>query len=613
MLFVQPLTAQVKDTTQKYNASEIQIYSIHYPEVKEHIDTSLNEFYDYRISARRQHFYLDLGNYGSAAYPAVFKPIYYSGTHLGFDAWNIYGNDNGNPVLYYSEHPFTNLLYVQGIAGEQVFGVTHSETIKKRLNFGIDFYGIRTPGAYQHQMAKSNRITVYANYANRSGRYRAIVVYRGNKTSNLLNGGVKDSGFFKASPKTVVDVFLNQALSEHSSKSISLNQAFYIAKPAVEVLNDSVVSRYVDNPWKVFHALSISKETYRYQDVKPALSYYPQILLRSDSTIDNTLIFRLENKVGIKYYKPENKGKSVDSTGLFYGQLYAMQQYTGIDQQGRQYPGLDFFAGMDFHIEKAENTINFSGNYDLTGTNAGTFDVSMDFRKMFSRWADLTLEAEVAKTATAFTAEHYLSNHYYFEKTLNPVSWSRYGFVWRIPVIDHNLSVHYNRVLNLVVYDSLSLPRQLPAAVSIWQAAWNSHFSLGNFHLINHIVVQLSSNPDSIPLPLWSSRHSFYYEAPLFKNAIHAQIGIQVTYHSAWYAPVFNPVLGQYQLQNNFSLSTYPVMDLFFSFKLKTARIFFIGEHINQALLFPEGYYASPGYPAGDRTFRFGVNWLLFN
>ncbi len=613
LLSVQPLTAQVKDTTKKYNASEIQIYSIKYSGLKQTIDTSLEEFYDYRITARNQHFYLDLGNYGSATYPIVFKPIHYSGIHLGFDAWDIYGNDNGNPVLYSSEHPFTNLLYVQGIAGEQVFSVTHSETIKKSLNFGVDFYGIRTPGTYQHQMAKSKRVTVYANYTNRSGRYRAIMVYHQNKTSNLMNGGVKDSVFFKASPKTVVDVFLNQALSEYGRKSILLNQAFYIAKPAEKAINDSVDIRYIDNPWKVFHTLSVSKESYSYQDVKPALSYYPQILLRSDSTLDNTFILRLENKVGIKYFMPENQKKFVDSSARFYGQLYAMQQYTNIDQQGRQYPGADYYAGMDFHIGKVENKINFSGNYDVAGTNAGTFDASINFNKTFSRWAVWTLEAEVAKTAASFTSEHYLSNHYYFEKTLNPVSWSRYGFRWRIPAIDNDISVNYNRVSNQIVYDSLSIPRQLSAAVSIWQAAWNSHFSLGHFHLISHIIVQVSSHPDSLPLPLWSSRHSFYYEAPLFKNAIRAQMGIQLSYHSAWYAPAFNPVLGQFYLQNEILLSTYPVIDLFFSFRLKTARLFFIGENLNQALLFPDGYYASPGYPAGDRTFRFGVNWLLFN
>lgn len=612
VIFVHPLSAQVRDTTEKFDASEIHTYSIDNPEFEGNIDTALEEFYNYRLTGSLNNYYLDLGNYGSAAYLVNYHPNYVLGTNLGINSWNVYESDIRNLHLYRPEHPFTNLQYVQGISGEQVFGVTHAENIRNRFTFGIDYYGIRSPDVYLNQMAKSNSATLYADYKSKNQRYRASTVYISNHISNLMNGGVSDSDFFTASPKSTVGVYLNHATSELGGQSLLVKQSFNVGSPIHKILNDTENVKVYEKPWSVYHELILTKNSYDYKDVNPDTGYYPSFFLRLDSTLDLTLYRSMENRVGLQFNKHEINANS-DSLANYYGQIYSIQQWVDIDQQGRQYIRRNYFAGFNFNYRKTRTDLDVSGMYDLSGSDAGTYNFKAIVRLSLSKWAEFGLDAEMAKSAAPFVAEHYLSNHYFFNKEFGPISWMRFGLNYRIPAIHNDLTFNYDRILGQVVYDSLSSPKQIVNPVSIWQVAWNAHFSFRHFHLINHILIQISSQADSIPLPRWSSRHSLYYEAPMFKNAIKAQTGLQVSYHSAWYAPAFNTALGQYYLQNQVLLSTYPVVDLFFSFRLNIARIFFIGENLNQGILFPAGYYASPGYPSNDRTFRFGVSWLLFN
>ena len=98
----------------------------------------------------------------------------------------------------------------------------------------------------------------------------------------------------------------------------------------------------------------------------------------------------------------------------------------------------------------------------------------------------------------------------------------------------------------------------------------------------------------------------------LFK-VLTIQLGVDVRYHTAYYANAYMPALGQYHLQNKLLIGNYPQMNIYANFHLKTMRFFVQYYHWNKGLFGGNNYFAAPGYPINPATFQFGLSWNFWN
>jgi len=108
------------------------------------------------------------------------------------------------------------------------------------------------------------------------------------------------------------------------------------------------------------------------------------------------------------------------------------------------------------------------------------------------------------------------------------------------------------------------------------------------------------------------TRNTLYYKGALFDKALKFQTGITFTYFSKFYGNDYNPVIGDFYVQDKVKIGDYPVFDFFIDMKVRTARIYFILEHFN-ASMSGYKYYTAPNYPYRDFTFRFGLVWNFFS
>ncbi len=156
-------------------------------------------------------------------------------------------------------------------------------------------------------------------------------------------------------------------------------------------------------------------------------------------------------------------------------------------------------------------------------------------------------------------------------------------------------------------------PAQYNGTINYLSLKINREFKFGNFALDNTILYQKTEQQDAIlNVPEIVTRNTIYYSNYLFKKALFLQTGISLNYFSSYYANEYNPVIGEFFVQNEKQIGNHPNLDFFINAKIQRTRIYFKAEHFNSALM-GNNFYASPNNPSRDFTIRFGLIWNFFN
>ena len=96
---------------------------------------------------------------------------------------------------------------------------------------------------------------------------------------------------------------------------------------------------------------------------------------------------------------------------------------------------------------------------------------------------------------------------------------------------------------------------------------------------------------------------------------LNVELGGDVRWFTAYEAPDYNPLIGQYAIQNNgennLKIGNYPWVNVYANLKLKQARFYVMMSHVNYSS--GNSYFLTPHYPTNQRVLRFGVSWNFFN
>ena len=105
---------------------------------------------------------------------------------------------------------------------------------------------------------------------------------------------------------------------------------------------------------------------------------------------------------------------------------------------------------------------------------------------------------------------------------------------------------------------------------------------------------------------------TFYYANYLFRGKpMYLETGVTLTYFSKYLMNAYNPVIGEFYLQNDREFGGFPMLDFFVNFKVRTMRVYFTLEHFNSSFS-ENNYYSAPTYPYRDFVVRLGLVWNFF-
>ena len=260
------------------------------------------------------------------------------------------------------------------------------------------------------------------------------------------------------------------------------------------------------------------------------------------------------------------------------------------------------------------------GKYNFAGFGVNDFEI--DGNLTFSAYpfrraknSPLTLKAhfETSLKEPDYYQQHIFTNHYKWDNDFSKISTTKVEGSLSIPRWKLDASVGYALLSNNIYYDTLGIVRQNTKPMSVLTASLRKDFSVWKFHFDNQALLQFSSEPDVMPLPLLALNLRYYFQLDVVKNIMQMQIGLNGTFTTKWYAPAYNPVLGVFHNQNAEKYGNSPVVDAFVNVQWKRACIFVKVMNVNMGWPFEKAdYFTAAGYIGTQRVLKFGINWPFY-
>ena len=180
---------------------------------------------------------------------------------------------------------------------------------------------------------------------------------------------------------------------------------------------------------------------------------------------------------------------------------------------------------------------------------------------------------------------------------------------------DHLFFANVNPTYNeFGIADKLIVkPFQYDKTINYLSVKAGKEFKFWNFGLDNTVLFQQVQQSDAIlNVPKFTTRNTLYYNNYFFKKALFLQTGVTLNHFSKYKANDYNPLLGEFYIQNQKEIGDFPMLDFFINAKIRTFRVFLKAEHFNSSFTGYD-YYTAPNYPYRDFMVRFGVIWNFFS
>jgi hypothetical protein len=155
-------------------------------------------------------------------------------------------------------------------------------------------------------------------------------------------------------------------------------------------------------------------------------------------------------------------------------------------------------------------------------------------------------------------------------------------------------------------------PKQYGKTINYLSIKANREFKFRKFALDNTVLYQKVDQKDNIlNVPQFVVRNSLYYTNYYFKKAMYLQTGVIFNYFTKYSASEYNPILGEFFVQNQKEIGAFPNLDFFINARIQRTRIYLKAEHFN-ASMSGNNFYSAPNYPYRDFMIRFGLVWNFF-
>ncbi|WP_367771769.1 putative porin [Flavobacterium sp. WC2421] len=524
-----------------------------------------------------------------------------------------------NQIKYSSvATPVTELYFKSVMQKGQSLDAFFAINTSPRLNFSIAYKGLRSEGKYINQLASTGNFRFTTSYNTLNNRYVANAHFTYQDILNEENGGITTiSDFESEDPKydnrQRLEVYFNDAKSflkgkrffvdhffrvnptkgennlyvahqfNYENKFFEYNQATVpstVGSSIVYRFGDSFVSSGINDQTHynkmynkvglVYENTTLGKFQFFADDFRSNY-YYNQILIFDTKTVPASLSRNI-NSAGGQYEYQKNKWNGK----FLYSRSVTNQSLSNLDAK------LHYEMNDDYQFSFGYQNLNKlpNDNYNLYQSSYINYNWSNDFKN--EKINSITANASTPWIEASLQLMT-LNDHLYFENTAT---------------VDSQQIVTPKQYGNTINYISVKASKE---------------FKFGRFALDNTVLYQKADQQDAIlNVPEIVSRNTIYYTNYLFKKALFLQTGFTLNYFTSYMANDYNPVIGEFFVQNKKEIGNYPNVDFFVNARIQRTRIYFKAEHFNSSFT-GNNFYSAPNSPYRDFTVRFGLIWNFFN
>lgn len=605
------------------------------------VDTLSNGYQIYNPIYKKSISNTYLGNLGSAYQSNIFqdRPDHYG--FLFFNPVSAYILKPEDLYFYNTKTPYVNIGYHFGGPkqdAEEHISVLYTQNVNPKLNIGGQYTLNSSTGQYSNQATRYEQVKLFSSY--KGENYAVHGAFMQNLFKAQENGGLDDpdENDFDFSQTKTTAVKLTTAQSSMRNTRLFINQSLNVGNISVRG-NDSTVNQLPIGT--IYHTLDIEqgKRVFSVNELEGLYGkhdFLPAYYNDSIQTRDTSRVTIYRNTLQLKFNEEANSFLKFGLRAFITNEYYVYKMATTDDNhpfthkdtaQYHSYKRKEATTALGGQIFKnlgnnfwwkAGAKLYFqgyrAGDIEATGKVNSSFRVFNDTAGVFAEGSFYLKEPEEI-------LNQYHSNHVQWKNSFSKEQTYKIKGGIRIPTKRFELSggIHmlenyiYWNTDNSIPNNTLYAPAQSSDFIQILDLRLKQHFVLGRIHSFNEAVYQLSSNEDVVPLPTLALFNSTYYQNTLF-NVLHFQLGFDVHYNTAYYAPNYIMTTGQFHVQgeNKQKIGNYPFVDVFANIQLKRARIYVKFDHVNQG--YPQtGFFHAVDYATNPRSLKFGVSWNFYD
>ncbi|WP_372974558.1 putative porin [Muriicola sp.] len=527
-------------------------------------------------------------------------------------------------ITYYNvPTPMTDLFFKTTLEQGQLLDAMITFNTSPRFNFSIAYKGFRSLGKYQFNQVESGNFRTTANYQSKNNQYTLRAHIAGQDILGEENGGliVKELQFESEDPefrdRSRIDVFFTDARNKVLGKRYFLDHRYVLTRK-----KDSVS----DSSLGIGHEFTYETKYYQFQQ-DAQNKYFGEDLF---SPIDDKA-----------YLKTFFNSVSLDYSNRFLGTVKGYVNWFQYDyffdsllitEEGtipNQLKGNEIAVGGSY--KKRIGPFSLDGNlaYGITGelTNY-IFDASAKLKLNEENEVSFSAHASSRKPNFNFLLyqSDYANYNWYNAETFEDENVQRLQFDLNSQVWG-DLTAQYTVTDNYTYFSSNAnaaqvaegeanafvTPKQEGNSVNLLKVKYRKEFRLGKWALNNTVMYQnVTQDSQVLNLPQLVTRNTIYFSSDVFKKAMFLQTGVTFKYFTAYNMDAYNPLLGEFYVQNQEELGGFPLLDFFINARVRQTRIYLKAEHFNSSFT-GNTFYAAPGYPYRDFVIRFGLVWNFFS
>ena len=540
--------------------------------------------------------------------------------------------------FYHTTTPYSTIAYKKGFVtnlGQNDISFSFTGNVSRRTNLGMTIDYLNSYGRYANQEGKTVFGSVFGSY--NGDHYSLQAAFTWNTLKNFENGGLQNVNDLQGLLKHEDMPVKMQGMSGLRYLSGYLNHYYSICVERERKVNyrkrndegawekkDSIKIEYV--PVTTFrHIFEVNDATKRYVE-KDAQGFYPNTYYNQKSTADSAACLSIKNTLSVTFEEEFNTWLKFGAT------VYAMnetQRHLSLlpiysDSVGlppdiifeNRWTNNTYIGGALYKNRGKHIHYGFDGNVCLVGYKLGEFQVNGHVDGGFKLGKDsLTIAAKAffRNETPDYYLQRYRSNHYEWDNDFNKQYRLHIGGEIAYPTkwIKPRLKVSFENITQYIYFDRDGTPKQLDGNIQVLAADLQLNLTTPWFNLDNNVVYQMSSS-DKMPLPTLVMYNNLYYHGTWVK-VLDVQIGVDMRFFTKYYAPVLNPALGQFCVQNDVQIGNYPVMSAYANFYVRKLRLklFAQFQHFNASFMNKQ-YFEMPDYPMAPGMFRAGLSWHFY-
>ncbi|RZJ73697.1 MAG: hypothetical protein EOO49_01735 [Flavobacterium sp.] len=521
-------------------------------------------------------------------------------------------------IRYYSmATPFTELYFKSVMERGQNVDAFVSANISPQLNFSIAYKGLRSDGKFINQVTSTGNFRFTTSYHTESRRYMVNFHFMSFDFLNGENGGVVNIADFEdGNPRydnrLRFNVYSRDAQSFERGKRLFLDHSFRVNG------NDA------QNNLHITHQFNYENKFFQYNqtnlltvvDATTQIQRYGESY-RAGSINDQTHYNRMYNKVGAVY---ENK-----TLGKFKGFLedYRYNYYfdrvilnSAQPNTGSLSDEIQSFGG-EYEYRKDKWTANALVSQSLTNQSLSNIQGRVRYRFNDKNVVSFQYE-RMSKIPDAIynlnqsSYKGYVWTNSFKNEKINSIN-IKADTQWCTASAQISSYKDMLYFANTTTSDTLIVkPFQYGNDIKYFSVKIGKEIKVGKFGLDNTFLYQqVDQQDDILNVPKFVTRNTLYFQDAYFRKALFIQTGVTFNYFTKYYGNDYNPVIGEFFVQNQKEIGGFPMLDFFLDMRIKTARIYFKAEHFNAAWT-GNNYLTAPNYPYRDFLFRIGMEWNFF-